>query len=257
MSVLQQVMSSHAQHDHEMVIIRVIICCRFLGPPWQQVELESKELMIMCLRKIAGLSRVKVVDAVWVWTEPHSMRLKIKLTVQKEIMNGAVIQQASVVEFVIRNQQCKHCEASFATGAWKAIVQVRQRVPHKRTFYYLEQLILKHEAHADCIKIVTFRDGMDFYFKDRQQGIKFIAFLGDVVPIKTKYSRKLISADTTNNTADFKHNHLVEIAPICKDDLVILPKELASKQSNISPLVLVKKVSNNISMVDPLTAEVC
>lgn len=211
----------------------------------------------MCLRKIAGLSRVKVVDAVWVWTEPHSMRLKIKLTVQREIMNGAVVQQASVVEFVIRNQQCKHCEASYATGAWKAIVQVRQRVSHKRTFYYLEQLILKHEAHADCIKIVTFRDGMDFYFKDRQQGVKFIAFLGDVVPIKTKYSRKLISADTTNNTADFKHSHLVEIAPICKDDLVVLPRELASKQSNISPLVLVKKVSNHICMVDPLSAEVC
>jgi nonsense-mediated mRNA decay protein 3 len=230
-------------------------CNRFLGPPWQQVELESKELMIICLRKIAGLQGVKVVDAVWVWTEPHSMRLKIKLTVQKEIMNGAVIQQATVVEFVIRNQQCKHCEASYATGAWKAIVQVRQRVSHKRTFYYLEQLILKHEAHADCIKIVTFRDGMDFYFKDRQQGIKFISFLGDVVPIKTKYSRKLISADTTNNTADFKHSHLVEIAPICKDDLIILPRELASKQSNISPLVLVKKVSNSISLIDPLSAE--
>ena len=30
-------------------------------------------------------SQVKLVDAVWIWTEPHSKRLKIKLTVQKEV----------------------------------------------------------------------------------------------------------------------------------------------------------------------------
>jgi nonsense-mediated mRNA decay protein 3 len=117
------------------------------------MALESKELMTVCLRKVSGLSRVKLIDAVWIWTEPHSMRLKIKLTVQKEVVNGAVLQQASVVEFVIRNQQCKACEASFAQGNWHAIVQVRQRVLHKRTFFFLEQLILKHESHMECIKI--------------------------------------------------------------------------------------------------------
>lgn len=89
------------------------------------MALESKELMTVCLRKVTGLSKVKLIDAVWIWTEPHSLRLKIKLTVQKEVINGAVLQQASVVEFVIRNQQCKACEASFAQGNWHAIVQVR------------------------------------------------------------------------------------------------------------------------------------
>lgn len=111
--------------------------------------------MVVCLRKIHGLNKLKLIDASWIWTEPHSMRLKIKLTLQKEIMNGAIVQQSTLVEFVIRNQQCKHCEASFATGAWHAIVQVRQRVSHKRTFYYLEQLILKHDAHNECIKIMV------------------------------------------------------------------------------------------------------
>lgn len=111
--------------------------------------------MIMCLRKVNGLQKVRVVDAAWIWTEPHSMRLKIKLTIQKEVVAGAIIQQSPVVEFTIRNQQCKHCEASFATGAWHAIVQVRQRVPHKRTFLYLEQLILKNEAHSETMKIVV------------------------------------------------------------------------------------------------------
>jgi len=230
-------------------------CGRFLGPPWQSIALESKELMVLCLRKVTGLNRMKVVDATWIWTEPHSMRLKIKLTVQKEIMNGAVMQQCCLVEFVIRNQQCRNCEASYAQGAWRAVVQVRQRASHKRTFLYLEQLILKHEAHGDCVKIVTFRDGIDFYFNERNQALRFIDFLGNCVPIKTKYSRKLISADQSNGTADFKHNHLIDIAPICKDDLLILPKELAQKQSNINPLVLVKRVGAGIYVIDPITSE--
>ena len=71
-------------------------CNRFLLPPWSEAKLESKELMSACLKKISGLNKLKLVDAAWVWTEPHSMRLKIKLTVQKEIMNGAVLQQVGI-----------------------------------------------------------------------------------------------------------------------------------------------------------------
>ena len=98
---------------------------------------------------------MKLVDAVWIWTEPHSLRLKIKVTVQKEVVNGAILQQADVIEFTIRNQQCKTCEASYAQGAWHAIVQVRQRVRHKRTFFFLEQLLLKQNAHSECIRIMV------------------------------------------------------------------------------------------------------
>ena len=111
------------------------------------------------------------------------MRLKIKLTVQKEVTNGAIMQQATVVEFVRyksclttaslflwccrvtyllfcrRNQQCKNCEAYYAQGAWHAIVQVRQHVAHKRTFFYLEQLLLKHNAHSECLQIQV----LDFF----------------------------------------------------------------------------------------------
>jgi len=230
-------------------------CTRFLCPPWQEVALESKELMTACLRKIPGLNKVKLVDAVWIWTEPHSMRLKIKLTIQKEVINGAILQQAAVVTFIIRNQQCKHCEQSYAQGAWHAVVQVRQRVSHKRTFFFLEQLLLKHNAHSDSINIVTFRDGMDFYFIQKQGALRFIDFLSSHIPTKVKYARKLISQDKKSGTAEFKNNFLVEIVPLCKDDLVILPKDLARNLSNFSPLVLIKSISAGIHIVDPVTGE--
>lgn len=62
-------------------------CNRYLSPPasWLLAELESRELLAICLRKLRGLKEVRLVDAGFVWTEPHSKRLRIKLTVQKEV----------------------------------------------------------------------------------------------------------------------------------------------------------------------------
>ena len=60
-------------------------CGRFLNPPnhWMPAALESKELLGLCLKRIRGLNKVRLVDARWIWTEPHSNRLKIELTIQK------------------------------------------------------------------------------------------------------------------------------------------------------------------------------
>jgi nonsense-mediated mRNA decay protein 3 len=66
------------------------------------------------------------------------------------------------------------------------------------------------------VRYQTFRDGMDFYFTEKQRAVRFIDFLEHHIPTKTKYSRKLVSADHTNNIGEFKHNFIVEIVPICK-----------------------------------------
>lgn len=62
-------------------------CERYLNPPqsWVLAQLESRELLAICLRKLKGLNKVRLVDAGFIWTEPHSKRLKVKLTVQKEV----------------------------------------------------------------------------------------------------------------------------------------------------------------------------
>ncbi|KAK1747630.1 60S ribosomal export protein NMD3 [Skeletonema marinoi] len=229
---------------------------------WIGCELESRELMALCLTNVSGLKkrkgegdRVRLVDAAWVWTEPHSMRLKIRLTIQREVLTGTILQQSFIVEFVVRNQQCVECQAAFRTGSWKSLVQVRQRVNHKRTFLYLEQLILKHGAHRGCLSIETFKDGMDFYFPDRGKAGRFISFLEDVVPMKVKASKKLIGTDDKSNVSNYKYTNLVEIAGVCKDDLLFLPKKLARSIGNINRLVLVKNISNVINVIDPITGQ--
>jgi hypothetical protein len=86
---------------------------------------ESKELLTYCIKRVRGLQKVKLVDAAFIWTEPHSMRLKVKLTVQGEVLNGAILQQAFVVEYVVERHMCPTCNRQNANpNSWVACVQV-------------------------------------------------------------------------------------------------------------------------------------
>ena len=157
------------------------------------------------------------------------------------------------------------------------MVQVRQKVHHKRTFLYLEQLILKHNAQKDTISVKEVRDGLDFFYSSRSHALKMVEFLGSVVPIRfasflqpaihpiqfflsplrSKATEQLLSSDTHTNTANFKYTYSVEIVPICKDDLVCIPLKQARQLSNISPLTVCVRVGNSIQLLDPATLQSC
>jgi nonsense-mediated mRNA decay protein 3 len=230
-------------------------CGRYLQPPnhWIACELESRELLTYCLKKIKGLSKVKLVDAGFVWTEPHSRRLKVKLTVQKEVFTSTILQQVFIVEFVVHTQQCDKCQRVMAKDVWNAVVQARQKVEHKRTFYFLEQLILKQNAHSTTINIKERPDGLDFFFSNRSHAMKFVDFLQAVVPVRYKTSDQLVSHDEHSNTYNYKYTFSVEIVPICRDDLLCLPPRVAASMGCSSPVMLVWKLSNMIHLVDPNT----
>ena len=236
--------------------------------------------MSILLSKIP-LRHVTLVDAGFIWTESHSMRIKVKLTIQKEVragvatqgllskktnarplhpaarpwpavlcdwqrglafrfvphltwpprrlpcaplqvMNRIQLRHTFPVEFVIAGQQCEDCARSFTEHTWRAIVQVRQRVPHKKTFLYLEQLILKHSAHEHATNMAQQPDGVDFQFMERSHAAKFVDFLQSVVPCGYKTSKQLVSSDTHTATYNYKYTFLVTIVPLCRDDLVLL-----------------------------------
>lgn len=131
---------------------------------------------------------------------------------------------------------------------------------HKRTFLHLEQLILKHNAHAQALQIQvghetgdlplpsfvypcmcppfprrvvgrsvvvaalthtfpplvpqSFKDGMDFYYAERNQAARFTEFLEAVCPLKVKQSKKLVGQDDHSNLFNFKYTTIVEIVPV-------------------------------------------
>lgn len=230
---------------------------RFLQPPaqWLPAALESKELLALLLRKIKGLNKLRLVDAKFIWTEPHSRRIKMLITVQKEVFAATVLQQTFEVETIMVNQQCPDCAKVEAKNTWTAACQVRQKVPHKRTFLYLEQLILKHSAHKDCVSIKGRPDGLDFFFSNRQNALKFQDFLQCVIPVRSKSSEQLISSDIHSSSSTYKFTYSIEIVPICRDDLVVLPRVIAQQLGNISPLVLCHKVTTNVHFIDPNTLQ--
>lgn len=103
-------------------------CARYLVPPkqWIKAELESKELLTYCLKRIKGLQKVKLVDAGFIWTEPHSKRLKVKLTIQGEVYNGVILQQIVVVDYTVEWNMCPDCNrANTNVNAWKSVAQVQ------------------------------------------------------------------------------------------------------------------------------------
>ena len=123
-------------------------CDRYLQPPaaWIQADLESRELLTILIKKLKPtLVNVRLTDASFVWTEPHSKRIKIKITVQKEIQEGAILEQVIPVsrrlvdkknssdilhhnfkiEFVVQGLQCTDCQRTAASDFWKSVVQVK------------------------------------------------------------------------------------------------------------------------------------
>lgn len=232
-------------------------CERWLLPPmsWVAAAPESRELLALCLKKLRGLQKVRIVDASFIWTEPHSRRVRVKLTVQDTVSDGVLLQQSFEVIYVVAWQQCPECAKSYTANVWRASVQVRQKVQHKRTFLFLEQLILKHGAHKDTINIKEAKDGIDFFFAVRNQAEKFVDFLKSVVPVFTKKSQELISQDAHTAKKSFKFTYSVELVPICKDDLVCLPIQLAKQIGNISPLVLCHRIGTSINLLDVNTLQ--
>ncbi|VDO58966.1 unnamed protein product [Haemonchus placei] len=229
-------------------------CDRYFVPPsgWMRAELESKELLSICLKKLKPqLLKVRLTDACFVWTEPHSKRIKVKLTIQKEVFSSTILQQTFIVEFTIHNQMCDDCRRAEAKDFWRACVQVRQKAEFKKTLFYLEQLLLKHGAHSQCTGVKPVPTGIDFFFAKLQDARKFVDFLMTVLPCRYQYAQELVSHDTKNNTYDYKHTFCVEIVHICRDNIVCMPKKVAQHLGNMSQIAICLRVSNVITLIDP------
>ena len=54
---------------------------------------------------------------------------------------------------------------------------MRQKADHKRTFFFLEQVILKNNAHDKAIKIKEEDEGIDFFFNNKSQALRLLDFL--------------------------------------------------------------------------------
>ncbi|WOL20617.1 60S ribosomal export protein NMD3 [Canna indica] len=203
-------------------------CHSYLQPPhtWiRGLEPESHELLAFCLRRLClPLLRLRLVHSEFIWTEPHSKRLRLRAKVQAEMIHGAILEQSHFVELTIHDRLCDSCTRVQANpDQWTAAVQLRQHVSHRRTFFYLEQLILRHSAALRAVRIAEADHGLDFFFSSESHANKFVQFIN------------------------------VEISPVCREDLICLPPKLSNALGNLGPLVLCTKVTNSIALLDPIS----
>lgn len=257
-----------ANIPHSVAIDRCSVCGAFhRNPQWAQMELESPQLLALCLKKTRGLTghlhdgddahRLKLIDASWVWTEPHSKRLKIKVTVRAEVTGGLALQQQCVVEYVLRGGQCRECERAAAKQTWQACVQLRQKgAATPRVLHLLEQLILADGAAKGAVEIKPVKEGIDFFFDTRQHAERLVHFVGQYAMTRSKQSKQLVTHNEKAGTANVRHTWALDVAPLCKDDLVLLPRPTAASLGMPTRLCVVAKAGRTIHLVHPSTAAV-
>ncbi|KAA0201178.1 60S ribosomal export protein NMD3, partial [Fasciolopsis buskii] len=129
-------------------------------------------------------------------------------------------------------------------------------VNHKKTLINLEQTILRAGAHKDCSNVKQVADGVDFFFGTRSQAVSFVNFLCKHAPCRYQTSQHLKSHDVHNNTYNYKFTFSVEIASVCKNDIVCLSKAQSQRLGGIGPLCVVTKVAEAIHMIDPVTCQI-
>ena len=125
----------------------------FRNPQWVPAEPESAELLSLCVKRIKGLKSVRLLNAEWVWTEPHSRRLKVKLTVARDVLSGSSVTQSLLVEFAVSARHCDKCARISQKQTWAAKVQLRQRAEHPRTLLAIEQHLMRQRAALVAVEI--------------------------------------------------------------------------------------------------------
>ena len=254
---------THCNFSKEIPNTSSITYCRTCGryqtspTQWQAYPLESNELLQLCISKISGLQNFKQTEAHFLYTEPHSKKLKISLTVQKETINGAVLRQTLILTINVCNMQCPQCcEAATPREHWIANVQLRMESKHRRTLFWLEQVILSHRAHSKAVNIQRQKHGVDFHFADKSAAMGLVNFILHHLPIQYEDSHHMAGEDIQNGTIDSRYSIAVRVPPLNRQDLVVLPKHLVKSSGNQCFICVVLKVNRNIKLIDPHTAKI-
>ena len=114
---------------------------------------------------------------------------------------------------------------------------------------------MKHKMNEGVLNIADADGGLNFEFANKAGATKLVNFIQDIISCRVNQAKQLVSHDERNGTAKEKHTFSIELAPVCRDDLVMLPKATSKLMGGIGPLVLVYKISKFIHIVDITTMQ--
>ena len=136
---------------------------------------------------------------------------------------------------------------------------MRQKGGQLRTLLFLEQLLAKYNMTKECVSIRATNDGVDFFFIEGKAGGKgkaLVEFIQTKIPVRHTQSKKLVSHNVNNDTYNCRTTISVEVAPICSDNIVVLPKSAAHQMGGMGRVVVVRKISRKLHFIDPDTCQI-
>ena len=250
-------------------------CQRYLVWPqvWVIASPESRELLAVCLKQLKGLTDFQLVDAAFSQADPvNTKTIKVKLTVKLE-----TVEDVLTVDFTLADTLCPQCDNTKDKDQWNCVVQVqrlltkhqlhpnntnmqvRQRGGQLRTLLLLEQFLAKHNVTNDCVSIKATSDGIDFFFIEGKAGGKgkaLVEFIQSKIPVRHTQSKKLVSHNVNNDTYNCRSTISVDVVPICRDNVVVLPRQAAHQMGGMGQVVVVRKVSRMLHFIDPDTCQI-
>ena len=164
---------------------------------WMAFEPESSGLLHYFLRQFvpimqAKLDDFKMLDASFIWTEPHSRRIKVSVIYQRSVLNQKVtLQEKCTKEFAIKSKQCSDCIREASDHTWGALIQIRFRNCGKKKntsglIGQLEQLLLTGSVRDSSSSAKTARafpvPVQDIQMmKDGSFELKIVQFLANIL----------------------------------------------------------------------------
>jgi nonsense-mediated mRNA decay protein 3 len=140
LNCLNEQINFNDKFNNQIIIKQCRNCERWLvNNKWYQAIWESSQLLTICLNKIKILKKNKIINAQFIWIEPHSRQFKISCIIQKEIFFKTQIEKSIIYTFNLKKQQCEDCCNNFTKHFWKVLIQIRRKIKQKRTLFYLEQ----------------------------------------------------------------------------------------------------------------------
>ena len=189
-------------------------------------------MLAFCLRKINGLKRgsLKFIDASFIWTEPHSRRIKVSIIVERSVLDDRMnVRQKAVIEFVVKMKQCIGCIRESTDHNWGAAIQIRQRTYNKKTLSHLEMMLTKAGLQDLMIGVNVIRDGLDLYCRSKNHAEKITNFIMSNFPAQKSTSKKLVSQNKKASTQNIEYTIVIEVAALTKGDLIFT--SIAGKKS--------------------------
>ncbi|XP_050908084.1 uncharacterized protein LOC127121674 [Lathyrus oleraceus] len=248
---------------NKIKLVRCPQCNFYLHLPkiWVKLSSQSTFLLSFCFNKFKTnfhCNNVKLLRAEIVPSESNSQSIKTRVYVHKKVINGEILQQSYLVEFLHDNRICEPCSRVQANPSQSVYaVQLRKHRSHARSFLYLEHIILKHGVAANAVRINKMKHGTDFDFADEVCAKKLVDFIKGLNPVKICESKRLVSHDRKSSYYCLEYTFFIQVCSICSEDLIFLPPYVACHLGNIGPIVICTEVTNIVTLFDPLTAKHC